>query len=566
MLFNSPEFFVFFAIVYALYRLLGLRGEDREQGMRAQNRMLMIAGYVFYGWWDVRFLYLVIFSTTLDYCCGLLLGIGEVPRTDRLKCSVVLPLAAFVFVTVNWQAIRIRWPATISEGTWPVLSLDPKVLLTTEGWGWPILLGTLGMVAFANLVYLWLAQLTPDHRRHAGLIVTVAANLTFLSFFKYFNFFIESGRAAMLALGLSPSPIMLHIILPVGISFYTFQSLSYTIDVYRRRMSPVRKLGDFATFVSFFPQLVAGPIERASHFMPQLFRPRTITYEQTTRGLYLILLGLFKKVAVADGIAVAVNAVYARIHGVSGLDVAAATFGFALQIYCDFSGYTDIARGGQVPRVRVDLEFQPAVLCANPSEFWQRWHISLSSWLRDYLYIPLGGSRYGEWKTYRNLMITMVLGGLWHGAAWNFVLWGTYQGAILCAYRAVGRSAEQAGEDDSTRSNPLSAIFATGFFFLLTCYGWLLFRAGSLEQVATFTRSLLTLQGGLSWTIPKPTLAALVGTAILVPYEFCQYFAGSPTFYRRLPRPVRGILYAMLIFAILLGTSNEPTQFIYFQF
>jgi D-alanyl-lipoteichoic acid acyltransferase DltB (MBOAT superfamily) len=332
-------------------------------------------------------------------------------------------------------------------------------------------------------------------------------------------------------------------------------------------MAPVRRLADFATFVAFFPQLVAGPIERASHFMPQLFRPRTITYDQTTRGLYLILIGLFKKVAIADGIAESVNSVYARTYGVSWLDTAAATVCFAMQIYCDFSGYTDIARGvAKCLGFELILNFNQPYFARNPSEFWQRWHISLSSWLRDYLYIPLGGSRGGEGKTYRNLMITMLLGGLWHGAAWNFIIWGAYHGAILCVYRVFGRESDQPSAAGSARSGAIRAALSTAFFFVITCYGWLLFRASSLAQVIAFTRGLLTGYGGMTLTMKTPTLAAMLGSAILVPYEFVQYFAGSPTFYRRLPSPVRGALYAILVVAILLGTSNEPTQFIYFQF
>jgi D-alanyl-lipoteichoic acid acyltransferase DltB (MBOAT superfamily) len=558
VLFNSPEFFVFFAIVYVLYRLLG---------MRAQNRMLMIAGYVFYGWWDVRFLYLVIFSTTLDYCCGLLLGIGEVPWRDRLTCSIVLPLAAFVFVTIDWQAILATSPVQAPSPYVLGLPIDTSRLVPSYGWGLPILAGTIGLVVAANLVYLWLAQLSTEKRRKAALLVTVAANLIFLGFFKYFNFFIDSFRSAMLALGFHPSPLVLHIVLPVGISFYTFQSLSYTLDVYRGRMQPVRKLADFATFVAFFPQLVAGPIERASHFMPQLFRPRTLTYEQTTRGLFLILIGLFKKVAVADGIAASVNSIYNRVHGVSALDVGVATAAFAIQIYCDFSGYTDIARGvAKCLGFELMLNFNQPYFSRNPSEFWTRWHISLSSWLRDYLYIPLGGNRLGEWKTYRNLMLTMLLGGLWHGAAWNFILWGGYHGAILCFYRVLGRQDTGPRANEPVRPSGLWQALGIALFFVITCYGWLLFRAGSLEQVTAFTHSLLTFGGGTTFTMSRPTLAAMLGLSILIPYEFAQHFAGSPQFYRRLPRPIRGALYATFVLAILLGTSNEPTQFIYFQF
>ncbi|HMB02296.1 MAG TPA: MBOAT family O-acyltransferase, partial [Isosphaeraceae bacterium] len=402
-------------------------------------------------------------------------------------------------------------------------------------------------------------------RRRVGLVLTLAVNLTILGFFKYFNFFVDSAGALARSLGLSPPRLYLHLILPVGISFYTFQSLSYTIDVYRRRLEPVRRLADFALFVAFFPPLVAGPIERAAHMLPQLLRPRLITYEQMTRGAFLILHGMFKKVAVADGLAGSVSSIYNTSGATSWADIVAATVLFAFQIYCDFSGYSDIARGvAKFLGFELLVNFRLPYVSRSPSEFWQRWHISLSTWLRDYLYISLGGNGHGEWKTYRNLMVTMLLGGLWHGAAWNFVLWGLYQGAILCLYRlaAGGRP----GDDEAGARQPLRAAAQVAVFFALTCYGWLLFRANSLGQVVGFTRVLLAGPFDAELHMMRPTLAAMLGLPFLIGYEAIEYAAGSPRFYQAPPRPVRGALYGLLVFLTLLGTSNEPTQFIYFQF
>ena len=262
--------------------------------------------------------------------------------------------------------------------------------------GWMVLAGTIVAVGLANLIYYPLSNLTETRRRHVGLILTIAANLSFLGFFKYFNFFVDSANHVLSRLGLPAGMFHLHIVLPAGISFYTFQSLSYTIDVYKQRTKAVRSLEDYALFVMFFPVLVAGPIERAGHMMPKLTAPRTITLDQSTRGLFLILMGLFKKVAIADGLASAVNTVYNATGQPSWADVVAATVLFAFQIYCDFSGYTDIARGtGKLLGIDLLLNFNLPYFSRGPSEFWRRWHISLSSWLRDYLYFPLGGRRDG---------------------------------------------------------------------------------------------------------------------------------------------------------------------------
>ena len=576
MLFNSIEFFVFLAVFYCLYRLLPLNG---------QNRLFIVAGYFFYGLWDARFLTLLAFSTALDFCCGSLLGTGRIPRADRVRASLFTIGVAYAFGTIRWDAFHLSrgmsndsnpaWWSNWIGGGWN-LSVDWGHIQPETFWGWWVLFLTVALVLLANILYVPLVRMPDRARAHTTLVGTIVANLVFLGIFKYFNFFIDSfDKLAQLA-GFTGLMLYMRIILPVGISFYTFQSMSYTIDVYRGKMEPVRKFWDYVLFVSFFPPLVAGPIERAAHLIPQLLRARTITLDGTTRGIYLIVLGLFKKTAIADGLAGSVDSVFGKNATLGWADIVVASAFFAIQIYCDFSGYTDIARG-VAKLLGIDLirNFNLPYVSRNPGDFWQRWHISLSSWLRDYLYIPLGGNRHGRLKTYRNLMITMLLGGLWHGAAWNYVLWGAYHGLILCLYRLpadLGIGAVSSVEPDvgRSRSVPLLSwvgpVCATAFFFVLTCYGWLLFRAISLEQVIEFTRTLITGPFDLTPSLRVPRLPALVGIPLLIGYEAAEYAAGSNVFYRRFPTPIRAAWYATLIFVILMGSSNEPSQFIYFQF
>ncbi len=432
-------------------------------------------------------------------------------------------------------------------------------------WDWRFL----GLIGFTTTLDWWVGlrlERTDDPaKRRALLLTSMVANLGVLGFFKYFNFFASSLQAALGAFGLHAGWTTLHIILPVGISFYTFQSMSYSIDVYRRHMSTCHSWPDYVTFVAFFPQLVAGPIERAVDLLPRVQAPRRITRDAFTRGLFLVLLGLFKKIAVSDGLAGPVDAIYNATHAVSGADVRLATWLFAAQIYCDFSGYSDIARG-VAKMLGFDLmtNFDQPYVAVNPSEFWRRWHISLSSWLRDYLYIPLGGNRGGERKTYRNLMTTMVLGGLWHGAAWNFVLWGTYQGAILCVHRLWAGARRKAGGAVATGFVRLLKI---AFFFQVVCYGWLLFRARSWPQIVSFTRQAF-LEWRLPSHVPTPSVPALAGLALVVALEIWQAgpAGGRARFYRAWPAPVRGFVYAALAVILFMGLSNAPSQFIYFQF
>jgi D-alanyl-lipoteichoic acid acyltransferase DltB (MBOAT superfamily) len=542
--FNSVEFVVFFVVTYFLYRILPLRG---------QNLILLIASYVFYASWDVRFIFLIVLSTVVDFYCGSMIETGQLKRSKRRFASLFLVFAAFFFLTVQWDAVKsgsVQWaqllPASLSA--------------------WLVLLGTLALVAVANLLYPRFASLPEKQRRKLFLWISVCTNLALLGFFKYFNFFISSAEGLIRSLGIPAEFLHLNIVLPVGISFYTFKTISYTVDVYRGKIQAAQRFVDFALFLAYFPPLLAGPIDRASSLLPQLSNPRQITFKQSAEGVFLILFGLFKKVAISDGVASSVNAIYGTSGTVSWIDVVLATFLYTVQIYCDFSGYSDMARGvSKLFGIELMVNFNLPYFSKDPSEFWRRWHISLSTWLRDYLYIPLGGNRKSERRTYLNLMTTMVLGGLWHGAAWNFVLWGFYQGALLCVYRAFTPKATKQAPSKNSLSAP-RALVATLLFFMLTCYGWLLFRATSLEQIITFTKILFVDFGNLTLTLPKPPLPALLGIPLLIGYEIFEYQANNPDFYGRFPTPARGALYAALIIILLMGESNAPAQFIYSQF
>jgi alginate O-acetyltransferase complex protein AlgI len=533
MSFDSLHYLLYLPLVYLLYRLLPHTG---------QNRMLLVAGYYFYGCWDIRFLSLIMLSTAVDFSTGLLIERGTLSRRHGLIVASWATLGALVFVAIDWSAL---------------LAGDTNAVIDPIG-----VAATLGIATF--FLACWLLQprfaaLPDERRRRVALVGSLVVNLGILGFFKYFNFFIGSFEQLAASLGLGTTHWHLDVVLPVGLSFYTFQSMSYALDIYRRKMRAAEGFLDFALFVSFFPQLVAGPIERAAHLLPLITGGRRVALDQSLRGLYLILLGLFKKVAIANGVAGSVDSIYNSAQPASFGDVTAATLLFAVQIYCDFSGYTDIARGS-AKLLGIDLieNFKLPYFSTNPSEFWRRWHISLSTWLRDYLYISLGGNRGSRAQTYRNLMITMLLGGLWHGAAWNFVLWGFFHGAILCIHRVItgGR------EPTPNRWLPLKIAL----FFAVTCYGWLLFRANSFEQVFAFSRTLLSGPDGLALTVSMPTFAALVGLPLLILLELIEYKTGDALFYRRLPPVFRGAFYAVLVFVVILGMSNAPTQFIYFQF
>ena len=328
-------------------------------------------------------------------------------------------------------------------------------------------------------------------RRKLLLAAAVGTCLGILCIFKYFDFFVLELTALLHAVGFQASLPLLKVILPVGISFYTFQTMSYTIDVYRGKAEPTDDFLDFALFVSLFPQLVAGPIERFTRLMPQIQSPRSRRPGDFSEGLHYVLIGLFTKMVVADNMAGLVNAVFAAQPAeVTGADCLAATYAFAFQIYGDFAGYSSIAIG-VAKWLGFDLmqNFDMPYFADTPSDFWRRWHISLSSWLRDYLYIPLGGNRRGGGKTLRNLFLTMGLGGLWHGAGLTFIVWGLFHGLILCVYRLLGIDSSP----KARRKRPAwRNVIAILVMFHLACLGWLFFRATSLSQAVTMLVKMST--------------------------------------------------------------------------
>ncbi len=399
------------------------------------------------------------------------------------------------------------------------------------------------------------------------LTISIAVNLGVLGFFKYFNFFGESFTALASMFGFGVSPFFLDVVLPVGISFYTFQSMSYTIDVYRGDLEPSRRLRDFALYVAFFPQLVAGPIKRATLMLPQITSPRTVTMEKVGSGLALMVLGFYKKVVMADNLAPTVDAIFNKPGGYTGEEVLIGALLFAFQIYGDFSGYSDIARGtARLMGFELMVNFREPYFARNPSDFWRRWHISLSTWLRDYLYVSLGGNKEGRLKTYRNLMLTMVLGGLWHGAAWNYIFWGIYHGSLLVGYRLYEeRRGAREKPDASGHGMPGRIGVETAIMFVFTLYGWLLFRAHSGTQVVEMTAAL----GGFhSWTMPARELARLLFFAwpiLLLDYFKFRWNDAEPVI-TRAPIVWQAVTYSGLFLMFVVLGRYEGASFIYFQF
>ncbi len=398
----------------------------------------------------------------------------------------------------------------------------------------------------------WLARLRRPGARRAVVSLAVGANLASLGFFKYAGFFVDSAESALEGLGLAADLPLLNIILPVGISFFTFQAISYVLDVYRGDAEPARPL-DFAVYLAFFPQLVAGPIVRAHELIPQLDEPRTLRHTDFTRAVVLIAAGLFKKMVVATYLAEAlVDDVFAFPERFSSLEVLLGVYGYAIQIYADFSGYTDIAIGvALLLGIRLPDNFNQPYRAASIQDFWRRWHMSLSRWLRDYLYIPLGGNRGGEWRRDRNLLLTMLLGGLWHGAAWTFVLWGVFHGLGLLVERRLGLR--------------LPGIVARLVTFHFVCFGWILFRVESLDTAGAVLARLFS-----AWTVEPSQLtwvsAALIAAALAT--QFWPRAATEPTLraVSHLPVLVVGLAFAFWLVVLEQFGPEGVAPFIYFQF
>ena len=475
MLFNSFAFLAFFAVVIPLYFVLAHRW---------QNRMLLLASYVFYGSWDYRFLGLLLLSTCVDYACASGLATSEEPRSRK----------------------RLLWLSMVS-------------------------------------------------------------NLGILGFFKYFGFFAQSCADLLASFGLHSSLPVLNIVLPVGISFYTFQSMAYTIDVYRRKQVAHRDFVEFALYVAYFPQLVAGPIERSQRLLTQIAKPRNVNWAMVSSGVQLMLIGFVKKIAIADSIAPYVEGAFSSPGEHSGVFLLLSLYLFAIQIYCDFSGYSDIARGvSRILGIELMVNFRQPYLARNITEFWRRWHISLSSWLRDYLYIPLGGNRKGTLFTYRNLMLTMLLGGLWHGASWKFIVWGGLHGIYLAVHKLVcgGRPAVPDGRPQGS-GGWLRYLAGVTITFHLVCLTWIFFRARDFATAWTYLTGIFTNGFYLDFAFRLPISAFYIGLVALI--DLSLWWRDRELPFSENSSPIlRGVVYGLMVVLILFVGEPNGTPFIYFQF
>jgi alginate O-acetyltransferase complex protein AlgI len=402
-------------------------------------------------------------------------------------------------------------------------------------------------------------------QRRLLLMISLVMNLGILCYFKYANFFLESFEKMLEALGIGISLPLLAVILPIGISFYTFEAINYCVDVYRGKARAERNLAHFLLFITFFPHLVAGPIVRARDFLFQIRRRKRWNWLRVQLGIQYIVIGLVKKWVIADRMAAWVDPVFANPEWYRTSTVWVGVLAYALQIYGDFSGYSDIAIGSaHLLGYKLALNFNMPYLATNIAEFWRRWHISLSTWLRDYLFIPLGGSRGTRWLTYRNLLLTMTLGGLWHGAKWTFIVWGLGHGLLLIGHRLFQAFCEQRPLLEKALRSSSGTVLRTAITFLCVALGWVLFRAASFETACGIFLRLVAFRGGMYCPVHPMgmwiTLFVLFGCQIATQVGFWRHAVA------RLPEPVLGLGYALLFsFALLLSPASDNT-FIYFQF
>ncbi|MCM1034558.1 MAG: MBOAT family protein [Paludibacter sp.] len=478
MLFNSIEFALFLPIVFLLYWFLfdyAIRGSRHR--LLYQNLFIVIVSYLFYGWWNWRFLFLIAFVSLCSYGSGLLI----------------------------------------------VRALRPKVWLT----------------------------------------INIVINLAVLGVFKYYDFFITSFAELI---GTNPSGLVLNIVLPVGISFYTFQALSYSIDVYRKKIPATSDVVAFFAYVSFFPQLVAGPIERATNLLPQFQSKRTFDYTESVSGMRLILWGLFKKMVIADNCAIYVDQVFVSYNTYSASTLILAALLFSFQIYGDFSGYSDIAIGtARLFGIRLMPNFHLPYFSRNVAEFWKRWHISLNTWFVDYVYIPLGGSRAGSWKTIRNTFIIFLLSGLWHGANYTYLAWGMYHALLFIPLIFLGHTRRYTSSPTFKHAPQMLLTF------LLIVIGWIIFRAPSVDVALDyfcriFDRSILSIPYLMNRSF---YLSISLSLAILFVVEWCMRGNMATNLCANLfiaSRTMRWLCYLALIVCIYFFGKFDYTQFIYFQF
>lgn len=474
MLFDTPIYLLFLTVIVLVYWQLK---------WRQQNKLLLIASYFFYGWWDWRFLSLILISTIVDYHCARYIGKSE----------------------------------------------------------------------------------NPTHRK-ALLSISILLNISFLGFFKYYDFFATSLAEALAGLGVHVSVATLGLLLPPGISFYTFQELAYIVDVYFGKLEPSESFIDYALFISLFPHLIAGPIQRPSHLLPQVQHARALDYNRFFDGILLILTGLFRKAVVADNCALIANAAFSGKLGEPDMaNTLIGVYAFAWQIYGDFSGYSDMARGSaQLLGFHFMVNFRQPYLATSLQDFWRRWHISLSTWLRDYLYIPLGGNRHGEFHTYRNLMATMILGGLWHGANWTFVVWGAIHGVWLSLERFSRRIFRQGESEEPSSLWSPTAWLRRILLFHLVCLTWVFFRAGSIGDALHYLGGL----GVWHWQSEYATALKFIALFTIPLFLLDLILEGRLEEYpfQKTPELYRAAVACSLAFIVTFFAANQVSAFIYFQF
>lgn len=477
MLFNSFTFFLFFIIVFFVYWF------PLKQITKRQNIFILISSYVFYGWWDWRFLGLIILSTLVDYFVGI-----------------------------------------------------------------------------------FLSKESKENKRKVLLGISVVFNLGLLCYFKYYNFFIENWINAWQSIGVESNITSLNIILPVGISFYTFQTMSYTIDVYRNKIKNSKSLINFAAFVAFFPQLVAGPIERASHLLPQFSIKRVFDYKYAVSGIYLIVWGLFKKIVIADTCATYVNVIFDNYESMNTLSLLLGAVYFAFQIYGDFSGYSDIAIGvSRLLGFDIMQNFNKPYFSRNIGEFWRRWHISLSTWFRDYLYIPLGGSKVKPVLKVRNVFIIFLVSGFWHGANWTFVFWGLINALYFLPLLLFNKNRKYL--DSASISFNKAGI--TNFFniistFLLVVFAWVFFRCNTINIAFAYLKRLFT---DLNFSIQYLSIErySIEIVLLIILFVLVEWF--SKNHEHPFIGKFKSIYLTVTIFLIIiLGVYSDHSDFIYFQF
>jgi len=480
MLFNSIDFAVFLPIVFALYWFV------TNHNLKLQNALIVAASYVFYGWWDWRFLSLILFSTVVDYLIG--------------------------------QQLRIEKQQS-----------KRKVLLWTS----------------------------------------IIVNLGFLGFFKYCNFFLENFVEAFSLFGTQVNANSLNIILPVGISFYTFQTLSYTIDVYKKKLEPTQDFIAFSAFVCFFPQLVAGPIERATNLLPQFYKKRTFEYDKAVDGMRQILWGLFKKVVIADNCAEYANLIFNNYQDYNGSTLLLGAIFFTFQIYGDFSGYSDIAIGtSRLFGFDLKQNFATPYFSRDIAEFWRRWHISLSTWFRDYLYIPLGGSRGGTWMKVRNTFAIFLVSGFWHGANWTFVAWGALNALYFLPLLLLKRNRTNLGVVAEGRMLPnFRELFQMGTTFLLTVLAWVFFRAENVTHAINYLSAVIlaSSQSDINLEFNMISLFGNLFFLIIVEWFSRKHEHSGYIIFAQNKTPIRYLFYVFILLIVLFNIGAKQT-FIYFQF